>query len=179
MYGLSDQKSTPVCCGELRTDLGSSDTNLVPRRRSSRTARADGRKGGLADGKSGSCLACPVRLSTRLTVRLLTHTSPTRTARTPGSPTGGRARRRSRGRPKAGKWGAVPGKGDVSTRLLASVFVRVRSQYATGPKGRQGRSAAGSVTRRWRYSAAPWRAIRSTPAHRGARGRDRGSCRYA
>src|SRR5439155_21832284 len=27
-YGFSDQKSTPVCCGELRIDLGVSDTNL-------------------------------------------------------------------------------------------------------------------------------------------------------
>src|SRR6266571_761220 len=48
MYGLSDQKSTPVCCGELSTDRGASSTNFVPRSRSSSTGRADGRHGGTA-----------------------------------------------------------------------------------------------------------------------------------
>ena len=57
-----------------------------------------------------------------------TRTSPTRIARTPGSPIGEPARRHSRGRTKVGM---------SLTRLLASVFVRVRSQYAIGLKRRQ------------------------------------------
>src|SRR5919197_5232182 len=55
MYGLSDQKSTPVCCGEFNTERGVSSTNFVPRRRSSRTGKAtEGRNDGRTEKGSAS-----------------------------------------------------------------------------------------------------------------------------
>src|SRR2546426_10031774 len=144
MEGVSDQKSTPVCCGELSTELGSSDTNLVPRSRSSRMGRAVGRYGGTAlsscscwDRFAGFVFPSPTAIPPDRPPARFTRTSPTRTAHTPGTPIGGPARRHRPGRTKAETWAWAPGEGGMLTRLLASVFVRVRSQYAIGLNSRQ------------------------------------------
>src|SRR5882762_11070820 len=162
MYGLSDQKSTPVCCGELRTDLGSSDTNLVPRSRSSRMGRAVGRYGGTALSSCScwvrfaeSVFPSPTAIPPDRPPARFTRTSPIRTVRTLGTLIGGPARRRSRGRTRAGTSGARL-KGGASTRYwLRYLFGYVANML---PVRRTGKCAdARSVTSRWRYVPAPWR----------------------